>query len=304
MKTLLLALLLPCYLFSQKAEEFHHAGTAAFDAGQYTEAIAFFEQAITFDTTAGGVYFQLGLAYDKLEQVEEALFCFKKAVAFTKDTTIKISASINCALLLKDDLMQYEAAYSYTSQAIDWGPQSWGAHYAHGSLLHDLGRLEEAVQYFDKAISLDPSFPYPYYDRGIINRKLERYQEAIEDHSSAIRLDPMFSKAYNNRAYVKLILEDYKGAIQDLDISIQLTQSAFSYNNRGFAKYKLGDLKGAKKDCETSLELDPTNSWAYHYLGLVYVELGKKNKACTLFHKAVELGKEEVLEDIKKMCPK
>ncbi|MEL6254371.1 MAG: hypothetical protein AAFR87_20350 [Bacteroidota bacterium] len=65
---------------------------------------------------------------------------------------------------------------------------------------------------------------------------------------------------------------------------------ALAFSNRSFSRLKVGDLKGAMKDVEKSLKLYSGNSYAYRNRTHIYLEMGKRDKACEDLFEAEKQG--------------
>ena len=294
--------LLPYLLLAQTKDELLKKGIDLVSKGKLEEAISYFDQILESDNKYSLAYCNRGEAHLKNRQYENALKDFSWVINFSNDKALEMGAAIHTAYIYRKKLVNLEKALKYSSLALSIDSLAEATLYSHALTLHSNRNFELAVVYYDKLIDIESSDPDYYYDRGIAKNALLKHDEAIADYDYALQLDSTYEAAYNNRGYVNLILENYDEAIEDFNRALKLEVYSLPYNNRGFAKLKLGDLKGAKLDCELAIKLDDANSWAYHYLGLVYYEMGDKVKACELFHKAVELGKEEVSDEIDEKC--
>ena len=302
---LLLLLVITLNLGAQSTADttnYHAQAVEAMMDQRYAEAISLLEQALATNVDMDIALYNKGICHMSLEQYQVAINTFAKAIEITESDQLRLRAIYQSAYLQRNKTKDLVSALQNTERGIAIDSLHIQSHYMRGLVLHDMGRWEEAIKSFNVAIALNPSNPGAYYDRGVAKRKLGKVEEAIADYTITINLDPSYDRAYNNRGYAKMTIEDYEGAILDYTAAIRITNSAYAYNNRGYARLKLGDLENARIDCEKSIELDPENSWAYHYLGLVYYEMGKQKKACGLFQQALQLGKEEVMEDINEKC--
>lgn len=298
----LIALLVPAISESQTAVDYFNDANDLLYQEKVNEAIELYKKAIELDPKLDFAHYNKGFANQMLRLFPAAIEDFKNAAEVTKNDTLKIESYIAIAWMYRNVNKNLELAIEYSQKALNVDSMYSNANHIHGLIISDNSDFERAIYYFDRAIKSNPYNEAPYYDRGISKRELQNYNGAIEDYNKAISLNPQYWKAYNNRGYVKSILNDYEGAIKDYNKVIDNTESSYTYNNRGFAKYNLGDFESAKVDCEKAVELDPENSWAYHYLGLVYYELGRKKEACNLFRRAYKLGKEDAMIDILEKC--
>lgn len=58
--------------------------------------------------------------------------------------------------------------------------------------------FDAAISDYTQAIELDKNFAVPYYNRGQIHYRMGRYEEAVKDLRQALRIDPKFQDARQN----------------------------------------------------------------------------------------------------------
>jgi tetratricopeptide (TPR) repeat protein len=111
--------------------------------------------------------------------------------------------------------------------------------------------------------------------------------------TGALAVDNITSKDAPDLTSVraKLKAKDYKGALAELTPMLATYQHADVYNLMGFCLRKTGDHKQAYTFYRKALDFDPEHKGALEYLGELYVETGRIDKA-----------KENVVL-LKKLCP-
>ena len=121
-------------------------------------------------------------------------------------------------------LEQLENAIADYSKAIGFKPDSAPAYHDRAFCKMRLGLLDEAAEDYDKALTLDPENPHSWYDRGTIRLKKGGYKHAIQCFTKAIELDPNFVQAWENRAFAERKLKDNEAAEADLKRAQALKQ--------------------------------------------------------------------------------
>lgn len=126
---------------------------------QYEEIIKLCNDFIkNFDLTAHKenelaiIFFNIGLAYEYLEQNENALENYTKA--------------------------------------IELEPKEFFYYYMRGKLKYCLYEYKESVEDFNKAIEIAPIHAISYYRRSLSEYELELYEEALKDINTALELQP------------------------------------------------------------------------------------------------------------------
>jgi tetratricopeptide (TPR) repeat protein len=95
---------------------------------------------------------------------------------------------------------------------------------------------------------------------------------------------------YLSRARMLMAIGESDRARQDFDRYIKHDSSdARVYVNRAGTRMP-GDLQGVVGDCNKAIALEPDNRNAYFLRGLALYGLGKEEKACADFYRAIELG--------------
>jgi tetratricopeptide (TPR) repeat protein len=111
--------------------------------------------------------------------------------------------------------------------------------------------------------------------------------------SSAFAVDNMNSNDAVDLTSVraKIKAKDYKAALEELRGLAEDTQQADVYNLLGFTLRKTGDYDTSLAYYQKALELDPGHKPAREYLGELFVETGKLDKA------------KEQLAELTRLCP-
>lgn len=153
-------------------------GRLDYDAGQYGSAIDRFERAVARDPGFVRAYDNLGLCYEALNQSDQALAHYRKAVALNRQAAPKSPwPPLNLAILLRNlgSARDAEALLREAAGYEDGLPQ---VHYQLGVLLEQEGRLDEAVAELTRATSRDAAYAEPHYALARVYRRLGRAADA------------------------------------------------------------------------------------------------------------------------------
>ena len=170
-----------------------------------------------------------------------------------------------------------------------------------GHLYQKDGEEKKALSAYDKVISLKPDYAKAYNNRGVIKKRFSRFEDAIKDYDEAIRLRSDFSySGYYNRGVARSSLKQYELGIEDYNKAIRLKPDyAKAYSSRGQAKLALGRHGSALEDCNVAIGLKPNLAYAYSNRGRVRLALGNVKGADADFQIALELAKQQDIEDLK-----
>ncbi|WP_281541570.1 tetratricopeptide repeat protein [Maribacter aestuarii] len=156
---------------------------------------------------------------------------------------------------------------------------------------------------------------HEYYIRAKLNIEEGNKMDAMSDLNNAIKIhNEYFDKEsfrlteyYNERANLKLDLGDYRGAILDFDNAIGVGTGYSElwteiFFGRAFCRTKLGDYEGAIIDYEKVLIHNPNEEVTHYNLGLIKLDIDKKDEGCLHLSKAGELGFSDAYKAIAKSC--
>jgi tetratricopeptide (TPR) repeat protein len=163
-------------------------GRTDYDAGQYASAVTRFEHVVTLDPQFVRGYDNLGLAYEALNQPDQALAAYRKAVAINRTAATRSAwPALNLGIMLKNRGDLGEAEALLREAALD-DPSMAQAHYQLGTLLEQQDHLDEAVAELKRAATCDPAYAEPYYALARIYRRRGQAADAADALAAFERL--------------------------------------------------------------------------------------------------------------------
>jgi tetratricopeptide (TPR) repeat protein len=164
-------------------------------------------------------------------------------------------------------------AYRLFQDCTKNNPDDYNAFLYYGIVLNEMGEYKDALAAFKRCIWIDENLPHAYANMGIVYTRMNNLDEALRHFFKATQLDPT-------------------------DINARL--------NLGIAYWKTRNKElNALQEFKYVLEHDDTIPDAWHYLGLIFMDMQKKEFALYSFLKAKELGfddaekNDELIRDIK-----
>jgi tetratricopeptide (TPR) repeat protein len=222
-------------------------GRAAFERGDYQEAIKALTQAIKLDPSNANAYALCGLAYANAGDLASATQYSKKACDLN-----------NCDLLVelyKQGLWQ-DSPSAASLVNLGGANAAQQSAFDKGYAASQQGNYQEAIKQYTEALKIDPNLAQAYNNRGNAYAGLGDYKKAIADYAQAIKIDPNNAEAYYNRGLAYYNLGDTSKAITDWTQAIKIDPNLVqAYYNRGVAYAELGDYKSATKDARKACEL-------------------------------------------------
>ena len=226
-------------------------------AGIYRDEISFYSHIVSLNPLALDAYLNLSIALEKAGRREEALAASRIAVAQRPD-----GATTHAHL---------------------------------GLVLQRLGRFEEAEKAFQHALELDPIHTNTLQNMAEQHRKLGRYEVALNSYRAVLKVDQNLPNTYLGMGDTLIHLRRYDEAIAALETaeSILLPNSPWAVQLQiltGKALQGLNKLDAAAERFEYALELDPDNSTALDYLGLLRFGQKRYREALDLYRKLIEIN--------------
>jgi len=166
-------------------------GNKLYQEKNYQDAAAAYEEAIVKSATQWGYYFNLGLAFKKLDQKDKAETAFAKAVELNPES---YSANREYGESLAK-AQNFEAARKYYQKAAELSPTDPDAFYNLGLCLSKVEGPEAALVAYQKCLELRPDFPEAYYEIGTIAIGQNKKAEAIANLEKFLQLAPGHDKA-------------------------------------------------------------------------------------------------------------
>jgi Tfp pilus assembly protein PilF len=185
-------------LFSQninKANKFHKQGYTHFSNKEYYNAIECFKKAIQFYPEAANSYYMIGNSYQELEQYNNALVNYTKAISLDDDNAGWYNSKAWSRCFIGENL---DEAIEEVNKAIELVEEasSKAAYLDTRATAFALQKkYAQALSDFNSAIALEQSAIY-CYKRGLIKKKMNNLGGAELDFEKAKSLDE--TMAYKN----------------------------------------------------------------------------------------------------------
>ncbi len=284
------------------AEAYDYRGRAKAGLNQHNDAVKDFKKALALKPFADG-YNNLGLSYQALRKFNDAIAAYGKAIELDANMYQPYYNRGVTYLTTKS----YHVALKDFDKTIALAPRYAAAYFNRGITQQGLLQYDKAIANFDKTIALKPGFADAYSKRGLIHLIKGENTLAVADFSKVVALEPNHFYGWYNRGSAYHQMEKHQQALNDYNKAIALNPNyALIYHDRGFLKLSIGfDDEGALSDLQKALELDPhLPPQATFNLGSAKYVLGRTTEACDHWYKALNLGYTRAKESIDKYCTK
>jgi len=159
-----------------------------YDEQQYPAATDKLERVIAIDPGNMKAYDNLGLCYEALGRLDEAIKTYQRAVDLNRQAkAVSPWPPLNLGTLLAK-MEQLDDAEKYLRESLRADPRFAEAHYQLGVLLEKRGRDEQAILELEQAAALNAAYPQPHYALGRIYRRAGNITRAAAELAQFERL--------------------------------------------------------------------------------------------------------------------
>ncbi|MCP4440994.1 MAG: tetratricopeptide repeat protein [Aureispira sp.] len=223
--------------------------------GNYDQAIAILEQAITEHSEEASLHFNLGLNYMEVGNVKKAREEFKKTIDLESDH----AKAYQALAMIYYDREDFSEAAAYYLATIDAGKQDEFVHYKLGSCYFKLKRFNQAIVEFNKAIKMNSQEKYFFFSLGLAYLYNKENLKSIEALEGALKLDPTFLDAKYHVCVNYIDMSQYDKCIAEGEKIIELNNKyAKAYLVIGHAYKRKGQYDVAEKYQNEAERLDPS----------------------------------------------
>lgn len=201
------------------AEALYGLGSAYLQQQKTNAAGDCFQRALKLQATYPGTlpncWNNLGILAARAGDYDQAIQYFERALQIDPGHTIALQNLGNAYRQKKD----WPQAKSTLERALVLNPDDAEANYSLGMVYAQQNDTERAYEYLQKAIGARPAYPEALNNLGILYLRTRRPAEAIQSFEQSIRVAPAYDQAYLNLARVYAIQgerEKAKVVLQEL----------------------------------------------------------------------------------------
>ncbi len=273
----------------EKVRAYDELGLAYLKGNQFDQAMQSFQKAVGMKPEFARGFGHIGDIYRIKGDLDLALEQYEKAITIDAEVA---EFYVNRGLVLKAKGDQ-DSAFDDFAKALELDSSNQAAYNARGAIYLKRGDWVLALADFNKALLIDPDFAYAYLNRARLYRSIQKDRQSLEDFAWAIQQDPSYVEAYNNRGVLLKDQKHYDLALKDFNRAIEIDPAQEKiYNNRGYIHELKGRIDLALKDYNKAIALDPEYARAYLNRGFLFLKMKKIDRAMEDFDAAIATGQE------------
>ncbi len=194
------------------AEALYGLGSIYLKQEKLTEARASFEQALqqtaSYPDTRPNAWNNLGLIATREGRTSDAIGYFEQALSQNPDHWIALENLGNAYRQQK----RWPEARQMLERAVAVRPQDPEANYSLAMVFAQMDDSDRAYEYLERALKLRPGYPEALNNLGVLYLRTKRRDDAIRSFEECIRVAPGFDRSYLNLARVYAIEGDREKA--------------------------------------------------------------------------------------------
>ena len=251
----------------------HELAETYLQAGLYGKAIMVLKRLVNkWDKNPWRLHYQLGYAYVKQNDLENAETYLKKSLEGKKDNV----ASHSLLAFIYNERGETKKAYNLWEKTLRDDPSNPALWINMALLLEKEGKYLEAVETYQKALSLPKGNKSIYINIGNAYKNMKEPDKAMNAYEKALDSDKRIVAAYNLFIVAKSL--DEKGEAEKILklLNKEFPESIYTKRSKGEMLLWQGDTTKALPIFES---LPQKNQFDWFALANIYVTLGKNSLA-------------------------
>jgi len=269
------------------AEAHTNLGLAWEQLGRIDDALAEHQAAVKLEPRLALGHNNLGNIHAKLERADDAIADFQEALRLNPNLK-GVHSNLALALTMAGRLPE---AVAEAGAAVDRDPDDAQAQDTYGLVLADTGRFDDAVKRYQEAVQLDPDNAEAHNHLANALRSLDRASEALPEHREALRLDPDNAAIHHDLALSLDALDERdESLLHYREAARRQPEMANLQDDLGDALRRSGQTDEALRCFKRAVALQPNYGPAHFHLGLMLQRAGALENAAAEYEVALTYG--------------
>lgn len=258
--------------------------------GNYRASVQFYQQAIGLEPNNADFQYALGYAMANLQNYPAAATAYRRAAQLDRKN---VNARIGLGVVLFQQ-KDYSGAFKAYQEAIALDPKNWQAYSSMGLVLIQQGNFPSAVNVLQQAAELAPKQASVQLKLGTALLRSGKISEGIAAFEEAAKLEPRNPEVQLEIGEVLKGQNDLEGAIIAYKRAIDVRPNLVSaYVAIGEIQLQKQDFSGAIITFRRVLQLDPDRAEAYYNMGKAFKARDRKSEATQAFQQALDTYRQQ-----------
>ena len=262
-------------LYQDSIELLNIFGSTNLALQNFKRAITNFNKAIKLNSNIPTIYYNLGLAYHHIGNMDDAIVNYKKAIDIKPDYDEALN-NMGMSLEEKGDIV---GAIDKYNKVIAINPKHAGAYYNLGNVFYSKDNFILAIENFKRAIDIKPDYADAYFNLGNALNEQGKLEEAIKSYKRVLSIKPDFVATYSKLGNALQEQGKLEEAIESYNKALSIEpDSAETYNNMGNALQDQGKLEEAMEAYNKALVIKPNDAEVYWNLSGLAENISESKK--------------------------
>ena len=260
----------------------HFSGVIASEYGDHDLGALLMVRAIQASGASSDLCSNLGIALARAGRIEEAVACYRQALALRPDDAVTLGRMGR--LLLQLD--RAEEAFEGLSRSIALVPALAVAEdlFRLGNILHARGDQEPAAACYRTALSANSNWPEAHYNLGVVSGLLGQIALAKACYQRALAMNPDYPEAHTNLGMILQQGNEKATALKHYEEALRIAPANVdALYNRSVLYQEMDELEKAAAGFRSILDQRPNHTKARNNYGNTLMAMGEPGEAARQF---------------------
>ena len=272
------------------ADAYGHLGLLKARQNRYKEAIPLYRKALGIDPAMSGLRLNLGLAYFKSGELQDAISTFSqllKGAPPGSPDALRLTTLIGMAHF---GLGEYAAAIPYLRKAADGDPENLGLRMALAQSCLSAKRYQCVLNVYREIVNLNAESAEADMLAGEALDEMQNHAGAIDQFRAAVKANSSEPNVHFGLAYLLWTQNQFEEAATEFKAELaNMPDNAQALAYLADSEIRLGKFEVALPLAEKAVSIDPGVERAHVDLGILYVNAHRGEDAIAEFKKAIKL---------------
>ena len=261
-------------------------GYEAQRAGNLAKAEQFYNKVLAADANNEHALNLLGMLCVNHERSSEAVDLITRALEIDPENS---QAHGNLGLAYKD-LGKIKLASKHLAESVRLQPNHPVVFNNLGNVLRLLDQPGKAIRAYEQSLKLFPEFAECWSNLSAALNESNQPEPALKAAARAVELDPALAQGYNNQGDILVALARYEDAMASYEKAVELSpQYVAAIINMARTQRDMDQPELGMQTLQKALQIEPRNPETHHVMGVLFEQMGDREKAAQKFLQAIEL---------------